>query len=86
MLEVSDDAMRICRETVRQLSGTQAKTKYLRLTKEDDCVSIALEVPKSDDQIVKHHGQPIIAVPEGFADMLSSRTLDVRTDGAFVLT
>jgi len=86
MLEVSDDAMRICRETIRQLSGTQAKTKYLRFTREDDCVSISLEVPQRDDQIVKHNGQPIIAVPEVLSDKLSSRTLDVRRDGAFVLT
>ena len=85
MLHVTQDAMDICSATVRQLS-TQPNTKCLRLIKSDRGVAISFELPRSDDELVRHHGIAVLAVPERVADELSEKSLDVSDDGRFVLS
>lgn len=85
MIQISKNAMKLCSDTVQQLSGAQTKSKCLRLIKRDGRVSISFEVPRSDDAIVHHKGQSVVAVPEDVADDLSGMTLDLSTDGTFVI-
>lgn len=85
MIQVSNEAMKLCSATVLQLSGAQSKSKCLRLMKHDGRVSISFEVPRSDDEIVRHKGRLVFAVPEDVADDLSGKTLGLSADGAFVI-
>lgn len=85
MIQISKKAMQLCSDTVHQLSGAQTNSKCLRLIKRGGRVSISFEVPRSDDEIVHHRGQSIVAVPEDVADDLSGKTLDLSYDGTFVI-
>lgn len=84
MLQVTQDALQICTRTVQQLSS-QANTKCLRLIKRDGGVAISFEIPRSDDELLRHQGYAVLAVPEKVADKLTEMTLDVSADGRFVL-
>ena len=86
MIQITENAMQLCRATVQQLSGAQTNSKCLRLLKRGGRVSISFEVPRNDDEIVHYRGQSVVAVPEDVADDLSGKTLDVSDDGAFVIT
>lgn len=77
--------MNLCSATVQQLSGAQTNSKCLRLIKKGSRFSISFEVPRSDDQIVHHRGQSVVAVPENIADDLSGKTLDVNYEGQLEL-
>lgn len=85
MLNISRTAMRMCRETVRQLP-VPADSRLLRIDKEGDRVSIAFDCPQDGDEIVHHEGRPVLAVPHGLAGTLSGLTLHVADDGQFVLS
>ncbi len=85
MIHISDDAMALCNKTVRQLSGAQTNSKCLRLLNDQGRISISFEMPRSEDTIVSHNGQSVLAVPERVADLLAGRTLDLNDDGAFVI-
>jgi len=85
MLKVTVDAKRICSATIRQLAG-QGAVKCLRLVREEGNTSIFFDVPHSSDEIVRHDGLPILAVPKALARSLAGQTLDVRDDGRFVIT
>lgn len=85
MIHISDDAMKLCRDTVQQLSGAQTNSKCLRLIKRGRRLSISFEVPRNDDAIVHYRGQSVVAVPEDVADDLSGKTLDLSDDGTFVI-
>jgi len=85
MLHITKDAKRICSATIRQMVGEGA-VKCLRLIRNDDGASISFEVPRSDDEIVQHKGLAVLAIPEGVAEALSGRTLDVKDDGRFVIS
>lgn len=78
--------MALCRETVQQLAGAQTASKCLRLLQRDGAFSISFEVPRSDDRIVHHNGQSIVAVPGDVIDRVSGKTLDVADDGSLVIT
>jgi hypothetical protein len=84
MIQITDKAMKVCSATVQQLSGSQTDSKCLRILKNGKRVSISFEVPRSDDEIVHHNGQSVVAVPENVAADLSGMTLDVARDGSFV--
>lgn len=84
-LNVSNNAMRICTETVRQMAFP-ASTKLLRFVKSGNKLSIHFEVPRSDDQIVRDEGLAVFAVPSAIAAELSGMTLDVNDDGCLVLS
>jgi hypothetical protein len=64
----------------------EGAVKCLRLIKHADGASISFEVPRSDDKIVQHKGLAVLAIPEGVAQALSGRTLDVNDDGRFVIS
>ena len=85
MLHITKDAKRICSATIRQMVGEGA-VKCLRLIRNEDGASISFEVPRSDDEIIQHKGLAVLAIPEGVAEALSGRTLDVRDDGRFVIS
>jgi len=85
VINITENAMKICSATVQQLSGAQTNSKCLRLVKNDGRVSISFEVPRSDDQIVHYRGQSVVAVPENVADDLRGKTLDLSGDGMFVI-
>ncbi|MEJ2273968.1 MAG: hypothetical protein P8Y01_05265 [Woeseiaceae bacterium] len=85
MIEITDNAMALCRETVHQLAGAQTNSKCLRLLKRNGRVSISFEMPRNDDTIVHHDGQSVLAVPEELAGDLEGRTLDLADDGSFVI-
>lgn len=85
MIQITDRAMKVCSATVEQLSGAQTDTKCLRILKDGQRVSISFEVPRSDDEIVHHNGQSVVAVPGDVAGALSGMTLDVARDGSFVI-
>lgn len=85
MIEISKEAMKLCSATVHQLSGAQTDSKCLRLIKSGDRISISFEVPRSDDEIVHHNGQSVVAVPGNVANDLSGMTLDLSGDGTFVI-
>lgn len=85
MLQISQDALAICRATVRQLD-MMANTKCLRLIKSEDGVAISFELPRTNDELVHDRGFAVLAIPENVADTLSGLTLDVRDDGRFVLS
>ena len=85
MLNISRTAMRMCRETVRQMP-VPADSRLLRIDKDGDRVSIAFDHPHNDDEIVHHEGRPVLAVPHGLASTLSGLTLHVTDDGRFVLS
>ena len=57
----------------------------MRILKKNADVAISFEVPRSDDEIVHHAGQSIIAVPNAIVRELSGKTLDVADDGRFVI-
>ena len=86
MLQITDDAMALCRSTVQQLAGAQTNSKCLRLLKRAGRVSISFEMPRNDDTIVHHNGQSVLAVPGSVADDLAGKTLDLADDGSFVIT
>jgi len=85
MLHITKDAKRICSATIRQMVGEGA-VKCLRLIRNEDGASISFEVPRSDDEIIQHKGLAVLAIPEGVAEALSGRTLDVNDDGRFVIS
>lgn len=85
MLHITNDAKRICSATIRQMVGEGA-VKCLRLVEHDDGASISFEVPRSNDEIIQHKGLAVLAIPEGVAQSLSGRTLDVNDDGRFVIS
>ena len=85
MLHITKDAKRICSATIRQMVGEGA-VKCLRLIRNEDGASISFEVPRSDDEIIQHKGLAVLAIPEGVAEALSGRTLDVNGDGRFVIS
>jgi len=85
MLQVTQDALAICRATVRQLDML-ANTKCLRLIKNEDGVAMSFELPRNDDELVHDRGFAVLAIPENVADTLSGLTLDVRDDGVFVIS
>jgi len=64
----------------------EGAVKCLRLVRNDDGASISFEVPRNDDEIVQHKGLAVLAIPEGVAEALSGRTLDVNDDGRFVIS
>lgn len=84
MLQVTQDALEICTQTVQQLSSA-ANTKCLRLIRRKDGVAISFEIPRSDDDLLRDQGYAVLAIPEKVAEKLSEMTLDVRDDGKFVL-
>lgn len=84
MLQVTQEALQICTLTVQQLSSV-ANTKCLRLIRRKDGVAISFELPRSDDDLLRHQGYAVLAIPEKIADNLSEMTLDVKDDGRFVL-
>lgn len=84
MLHMTQEALKICTLTVQQLSSA-ANTKCLRLISRKDGVAISFELPRSDDDLLRHQGYTVLAIPEKVADKLSEMTLDVRDDGRFVL-
>ena len=85
MLQVTNDAMHICSETVRQLSG-QSMTRLLRINKRNGGIRICFEDPRSDDEILHHKGRPVIAIPEDIADDVSDMTLDFNDKGRLILS
>ena len=85
MIQISENAMKLCSDTVQQLSGAQTNSKCLRLIKDGGQVTISFEVPRNDDEIVHYKGQSVVAVPEDVADDLSGKTLDLSDDGMFVI-
>jgi len=85
MLQVTQDAMAICRMTVRQLDML-ADAKCLRLIKGEDGIAMSIELPRSDDELVHNQGIAVLAIPKKVASALSEMTLDVRDDGRFVLS
>ena len=84
-VRITDDAMALCNESVRQLSGAQTNSKCLRLLNDDGRICMSFEMPRNNDTIVSHAGQSVLAVPEHVADRLAGRTLDLNDDGAFVI-
>jgi len=85
MLQISEPAMALCQATVQQLAGQQTDSKCLRILRRNQDYSISFEVPRADDQIVRHRGQSIIAVPLDLLDRLSGKTLDLADDGHLVI-
>jgi hypothetical protein len=85
MLQITDNAMALCRKTVHQLAGAQTNSKCLRLLKRNGRMSISFEMPRNDDTIVHHDGQSVLAVPEDVAGDLRGKTLDLADDGSFVI-
>lgn len=85
MINITQPAMRLCRKTVQQLAGAQSDSKCLRLLQRDGVFSISFEVPRTDDRIVHHDGQSVIAVPSDVVDRLSGKTLDLADDGNLVI-
>jgi hypothetical protein len=85
MIQITDDAMTLCRRTVQQLAGAQSNSKCLRLLKHKGRVSVSFEMPRSDDTIVHHRGQSVLAVPGDVADDLAGKTLDLTDDGSLVI-
>ena len=85
MLQVTNDAMHICSETVRQLSG-RSMTRLLRINKGDSGIRICFEKPRSDDEILHHQGRPVIAIPEDVANAVSDMTLDFNEKGRLFLS
>lgn len=84
MLKITNDAMRICSATVKQLS-LQANTKLLRLVSSDGDIVIAFEMPQKDDELVPCNGTPILAIANEVADRVGGRVLQVDRQGRFVL-
>ena len=85
MLQVTQDALEICKATVQQLS-VPAHTKCLRLIKREHGVAMSFELPRSDDELVRDRGFAVLAIPRNIADALSEMTLALRDDGSFVLS
>ena len=86
MLNITNNALDICRTTVRQLAGAQANSKCLRMILQESGISMSLEVPRNSDEIVHHGGLSVIAVPGDVADKVAGRTLDVANDGRFIIS
>lgn len=85
MIHITKPAMALCRETVEQLAGAQTDSKCLRILQRDGAYSISFEVPRSDDSIVHHNGQSIVAVPSDVLGRVSGKTLDLTDDGNLVI-
>lgn len=85
MIAITNDAARVCYESVRQLSllGT---SKLMRIRKDGSRATIALEPRRSGDRLVTHNGTAVLAVPKRVAKELSNLTLDVSKEGVFVLS
>lgn len=85
MLTISNSAMHLCRETLRQMP-LYSDTRLLRIDDDGGRVAIAFDSPRDDDEIVNHDGEPVLAVPQELADMLSGLTLRVADNGHLVLS
>lgn len=86
MLHITNDALRVCEATIQELSGAQARTRCLRFFRFEHGMSVSLEFPRSDDEIVRSNGQAILAIPPEFVGLLSQMTLDVHDDGNLFLS
>ena len=85
MLTVTNSAMHLCRETLRQMP-LKSDTRLLRIDDEGGRVAISFDLPRNDDEIVDHDGKAILAVPHELADTLSGLTLRVTDAGHLVLS
>lgn len=85
MIHITKPAMAMCHDTVQQLAGAQTDSKCLRLKQRDGVFSISFEVPRSDDRIVHHNGQSVVAVPSDVVSRVSGKTLDLADDGNLVI-
>ena len=85
MIHITKPAMAMCRETVQQLAGAQTDSKCLRLLQRNGAFAISFEVPRSDDRIVHHNGQSIVAVPFDVVAYVKGKTLDLAEDGNLVI-
>lgn len=85
MIHITQPALTLCNKVVQQLAGAQTASKCLRLVQRDGGFSISFEVPRSDDRIVHHNGQSIVAVPTDVIESVSGKTLDLADDGSLVI-
>lgn len=85
MLTITNSAMHMCRETLRQMP-LYSDTRLLRIDDEGGRVSISFDLPQNDDEIVDHDGRPVLAVPHELADTLSGLTLRVNDNGQLVIS
>lgn len=85
MLTVTDSAMHLCRETLRQMPLRSAE-RLLRIDEEGGRVAISFDLPREDDEIVDDDGRQVLAVPHELADTLSGLTLRVGDHGQLVLS
>lgn len=87
MISITNNAMKICSDTVNQLSGPQSESKCLRLVRHKDAgLAVVFENPRQDDELVWHNGQAVLAVPKKFTAFYSDRTLDINEHGRLILS
>lgn len=86
MLTVTDDAKKLCHDTIAQLSNPQTESKCLRLQKtEDSGLTLTFDEPKKTDEIITHEGIDLIAVPENFVSFCADKTLSLDDQGKLYL-
>ena len=87
MLNVTDNAMEMCHATIIQLSSEQAHSRCLRFQQEpDQRLALSFGEPEEGDEIIRHQGVAVFAVPERFVEFCSDKTLDIDAHGKLTLS
>lgn len=87
MLNVTNSAMEMCHSTIVQLSNAQSRSKCLRFEqKPDEHLALNFENPRKSDEIIRHKGVAVFAVPRQFAEFCSNKTLDIDDHGKLTLS
>lgn len=87
MINITNDAMAMCHATIIQLSHAQAHQKCLRFEQEPDKpLALTFDEPRKEDEIIKHQGVAVFAVPKRFLEFCSDKTLDIDRHGKLTLS
>lgn len=87
MLNISEDAMAMCHATIIQLSDSQSHSKCLRFKQDtNQALALAFDNPRKSDEIIRHNGVAVFALPEKLVGILSDMTLDIDENGRLTVS
>lgn len=87
MLTITDDARKVCHDTIAQLADPEADSKCLRLQNtEKSGLMLTFDEPRKSDAIIRYDGRDLIAVPENYATFCADKTLGLDDRGRLFLS
>lgn len=87
MLSITNEARKMCHDTMSQLEIPDSASKCLRLQNtEKRGLMLTFDEPRTSDSIIKYDGKDLIAVPEKYVAFCADKTLALDDKGQLVLS